>query len=263
MRQNESGIIKIRPSLLKSDRFAPSRFLISILFYVRNKLLPQAGKEAHMIKISPSILACDFLKLGDEIKDITAAGADMIHLDVMDGLFVSNISFGFPIVEAIRKESEATLDVHLMIDKPERYIERFVSVGTDMITFHIEATDEPRKCIEMIKSHGKSAAVAIKPNTPPESVFPYLSLCDMVLVMTVEPGYGGQALIESTLDKITILRAEALKNGYDIDIQVDGGINAANAPTVISRGANVLVAGSSVFKAKDRAHAIEALRCKN
>ena len=213
-----------------------------------------------MIKISPSILACDFTKLGEEIESIRLGGAEMAHLDVMDGIFVTNISFGLPVIESIRKSTSMFLDVHLMITKPERYIERFIDAGADLVTFHIEATDCPDKCIEMIKSKGKLAAISVKPNTPVEDVYPYLDRCDMILVMTVEPGYGGQALIPECLEKVKKLKAEIDKRGLAIDIQVDGGINEKNASDAKAAGANVLVAGSAVFKYEDRKSAIDKLR---
>ena len=213
-----------------------------------------------MIKISPSILACDFTKLGEEIESIRLGGAEMAHLDVMDGIFVTNISFGLPVIESIRKSTSMFLDVHLMITKPERYIERFIDAGADLVTFHIEATDCPDKCIEMIKSKGKLAAISVKPNTPVEEIYPYLDRCDMILVMTVEPGYGGQALIPECLEKVKKLKAEIDKRGLAIDIQVDGGINEKNASDAKAAGANVLVAGSAVFKYEDRKSAIDKLR---
>ena len=213
-----------------------------------------------MIKISPSILACDFTKLGEEIESIRLGGAEMAHLDVMDGIFVTNISFGLPVIESIRKSTSMFLDVHLMITKPERYIERFIDAGADLVTFHIEATDCPDKCIEMIKSKGKLAAISVKPNTPVEDIYPYLDRCDMILVMTVEPGYGGQALIPECLEKVKKLKAEIDKRGLAIDIQVDGGINEKNASDAKTAGANVLVAGSAVFKYEDRKSAIDKLR---
>ena len=213
-----------------------------------------------MIKISPSVLACDFTRLGEEVADIERAGADMVHLDVMDGRFVTNISFGLPIIEALRKKSDMVFDVHLMIVEPELYAKRFIDAGADIVTFHYEATEKSAELLDMIRANGAKAAISIKPNTPAEAVFPYLEKCDMVLVMTVEPGYGGQALIPETLDKVRILREEITKRGLSVDIQVDGGINSENAPEAIKAGANVLVAGSSVFKAKDRKEAIDALR---
>jgi len=213
-----------------------------------------------MIKISPSVLACDFTRLGDEVSDIEKAGADMVHLDVMDGVFVTNISFGLPVIQALRKKSNMIFDVHLMIDKPERYIDRFIDAGADILTFHIEACADTRAALEQIRKRGVKAAVSIKPNTPVSEVVPYLDTCDMVLVMTVEPGYGGQALIPETLDKVKELKAEIDKRGLTVDIQVDGGITVDNATLAKNAGANILVAGSSVFKASDRRTAIEALR---
>lgn len=213
-----------------------------------------------MIKISPSILACDFSRLGEEIESIRIAGAEMAHLDVMDGIFVTNISFGLPVIESIRKSTEMFLDVHLMITKPERYIDRFIDAGADLVTFHVEATDCPDKCIEIIKSRGKKAAISVKPNTPIEEIYPFLDSCDMILVMTVEPGYGGQTLIPECLEKVKKLKAEIDKRGLSVDIQVDGGINEKNAADAKAAGANVLVAGSAVFKYIDRKAAIDKLR---
>ena len=213
-----------------------------------------------MIKISPSILACDFTKLGEEIESIRLGGAEMAHLDVMDGMFVTNISFGLPVIESIRKSTSMFLDVHLMITQPERYISRFIDAGADLVTFHIEATDCPEECLEIIRSRGKKAAISVKPNTPIEDIYPYLDRCDMILVMTVEPGYGGQALIPECLEKVRKLKAEIDKRGLAIDIQVDGGINEKNADEAKSAGANVLVAGSAVFKYEDRKSAIDKLR---
>ena len=216
-----------------------------------------------MIKISPSILACDFNVLGAELENIKSAGADMAHLDVMDGMFVPNMSFGMPVIESIRKKSDMVFDVHLMIEAPERYIENFLDAGADIVTFHIEATNCPEKCIELIKSRGKKAAISIKPKTAPEAIYPYLEKCDMILVMTVEPGFGGQSLIPEMFDKVRAIRNKANELGIYIDIQVDGGINDKNAPLAIAAGANVLVAGSSVFKASDRRAAINSLRGNN
>lgn len=213
-----------------------------------------------MIKISPSILACDFSRLGEEIESIRIAGAEMAHLDVMDGIFVTNISFGLPVIESIRKSTEMFLDVHLMITKPERYIDRFIDAGADLVTFHVEATDCPDKCIEIIKSRGKKAAISVKPNTPIEEIYPFLDSCDMILVMTVEPGYGGQALIPECLEKVKKLKAEIDKRGLSVDIQVDGGINEKNAADAKAAGANVLVAGSAVFKYANRKAAVDKLR---
>ena len=213
-----------------------------------------------MIKISPSMLAADFTKLGEELADIERAGADMVHLDVMDGVFVTNISFGLPVVAALRNVSAMVFDVHLMIVDPEKYVARFADAGADIITFHYEATKDTAATLKMIRDKGVRAAVSVKPGTPIEEIYPYLDLCDMVLVMTVEPGYGGQKLIPETLEKARKLRAEIIKRGLNLDIQVDGGINDKNAHEAIAAGANILVAGSAVFKAKDRKLAIDALR---
>ena len=213
-----------------------------------------------MTKISPSVLAADFTKLGEEVKDIENAGADMVHLDVMDGKFVTNISFGLPVIEALRKKSDMVFDVHLMIDSPEVYIDRFIDAGADIVTFHTEATKDVDGCINIIKNRGKKAAVSVKPNTPIETVYTYLPKCDMVLVMSVFPGFGGQKFIPESLDKLRQVKAIADKLGLDIDIQIDGGVSAENVALVKDAGANVIVAGSAVFKAEDRAKTIAALK---
>lgn len=213
-----------------------------------------------MTKISPSVLASDLSRLAEEVIEIEKAGAEMAHLDVMDGHFVPNMSFGMPVIECLRKHSNIIFDVHLMISEPEKYAKRFSDAGADIITFHYEATEDPKKLLSDIRSWGKKAAISIKPATPASVVFPLLELCDMILVMTVEPGYGGQKLIPECLDKVAEIRSEANRRGIEIDIQVDGGINPENAPVAVKCGANVLVAGSSVFKAQDRKAAIDALR---
>lgn len=213
-----------------------------------------------MAKISPSVLACDLSNLAAEVAEIELAGADMVHLDVMDGVFVTNMSFGMPIIESLRKKSEMVFDVHLMIVHPEKYAERFIDAGADILTFHYEACDKPAELLDLIRSRGVRSAISIKPATPPEAVYPLLEKCDMVLVMTVEPGYGGQALIPETLEKVTTLKEEIKRRGLNVEIEVDGGINAKNAHTAVAAGADILVAGSAVFNASDRRAAIDALR---
>ena len=213
-----------------------------------------------MTKISPSVLAADLANLAAEVKDISDAGADMVHLDVMDGAFVTNISFGLPVIESLRKTSDMIFDVHLMIEKPERYAERFIDAGADILTFHFEACDNPCELLDAIRSMGVMAGISVKPATPIECVYPLLDKCDMVLVMTVEPGYGGQKLIPETLEKVRKLKAELEKRGLDVEIQVDGGITQENAAEAINAGATILVAGSSVFKSENRKQAIDSLR---
>ncbi len=213
-----------------------------------------------MTKISPSILAADFSKLGEEILSIKNAGAEMVHLDVMDGIFVTNISFGLPVIESLRKTSDMFFDTHLMITEPERYIDRFIDAGADSITFHIEATKDVDGCIDIIKKRGIKAAISVKPGTEIEAVYPYLERCDMILVMTVEPGYSGQQLIPECVEKIRKLKAEIVNRSLDVEIQVDGGVAADNAKTLIDAGADILVAGSAVFKYVDRKAAIDLLR---
>ena len=194
--------------------------------------------------LSPSILSADFKKLGEELETIDKAGAEYVHVDVMDGLFVKSISFGMPVIKSARSATDKVFDVHLMIDKPERYIDEFINAGADGVTFHIEATDKPKECIEMIQKRGKKAAISINPKTPVSAIEKYFDKVDMVLVMSVEPGYGGQKYIESVNEKIAYIRE---KMGSDFDIEVDGGINANNIDNAINAGANIIVAGTAVF----------------
>ena len=213
-----------------------------------------------MVKISPSLLSCDFSKMGEELSAIKNASANWAHLDVMDGSFVNNISFGIPVIAGIRKSSDIFFDVHLMIDEPIRYVKRFADAGADLITFHYEATNNVKGTIEEIRKCGKKVGLSIKPNTPAEVVYPYLSICDLILVMTVEPGFGGQSIIMPCIDKVKEIRDKADKSGIHIDIQVDGGITEENAHLAIKAGANVIVAGSAVFKSPDMKKTISKLR---
>ena len=213
-----------------------------------------------MIKISPSVLSADFANLATDIKKVEAAGAEYLHLDVMDGEFGPNITFGAPVISAIRKYSGMVFDVHLMTDRPERYIDDFVSAGADIITIHQESTKEPLEVLRAIRKAGKKAAISVKPNTPVEAIFPYLEELDMVLIMTVEPGFGGQKLIPSTLPKIKALREYIISKGLNVDIEVDGGIGPDNIGLVTSQGANVIVAGSAIFKTEDYGVTIQRMR---
>ena len=198
--------------------------------------------------LSPSILAADFAKLGEQIEAVKKAGARYLHIDEMDGQFVPTISFGMPVIRSIRKASELFFDVHLMIDRPERMIERFAESGADLINFHIEANGDPEGTIRRIHSLGKKAAITINPGTPVSAIEPYLEMVDMVLVMTVEPGYGGQKMIVSCLDKVKELRRIADECRLSFDIEVDGGITPENVSMALEAGANVIVAGSAVFR---------------
>lgn len=213
-----------------------------------------------MIKISPSVLASDFSALGAEAKRMEDCGADYLHLDVMDGRFVPNITFGAPVIGSIRNKTNLVFDVHLMIDTPLDYIEDFRKSGADIIVFHIESSSPVQETVDKIISCGCRAGISVKPKTPVEEVFPYLDKLDMVLVMTVEPGFGGQSFMYETMDKIKALRSEIKRRGLSTDIQVDGGINAKTVETAAAAGANVFVAGSAVFGAEDASKAISELR---
>lgn len=215
--------------------------------------LPKPGT----IEIAPSILSADFAGLADEIAQVASAGVKMVHLDIMDGHFVPNITIGPIVVEKLRKCCSLTLDAHLMISQPAKYAERFVQAGADHVTFHIEVTDEPEKLIDKLHNLGVTAGVSLNPETPVESIEKIARLCDMILVMTVHPGFGGQQFMPEAAEKIIRVRQII---GPDIRLEVDGGINPQNVATVVSYGADTIVAGNAIFAKPDRLSAIEAIR---
>ncbi len=216
------------------------------------------------IKIAPSMLSADFSKMGEELSRVENAGADVIHLDVMDGVFVPNITFGIKMVKDLRKVTSLPLDCHLMIVNPQNYVEQFAKAGADYITVHYEACKENlENVLKLIKTHGVKCGLVINPDTPVEKVENLISLCDMVLVMSVFPGFGGQSFIASVLDKCRAIRRIIDQNGYNCLIEIDGGINDETAKLAVGAGCDVLVAGSAVFNAKDVGATIEKLRCKD
>ncbi len=213
-----------------------------------------------MIKIAPSILSADFANLERDIRKVHSA--DYLHVDVMDGVFVPNITIGIPVVQSIRKATDMILDVHLMIDRPVRYVEQFCQAGADIVTVHVEADSEENtgRALDLIRAQGKRAGVVLKPGTPAEAALPFLDKCSMALVMTVEPGFGGQKFMEDMMPKLRRLRQWIDERGLDCELEVDGGVDPVTCMTVIANGASVLVAGSAVYKAQDIPARIRELR---
>ena len=214
-----------------------------------------------MIKLSPSILSADFSDLGRDIRALKENGAEYVHCDVMDGNFVPNISFGFPIIKDIRKVTDLVLDVHLMIDRPVRYVERFCEAGADIVTIHVEADTEEntRKALELIRACGKKAAISVKPKTPAEAILPFLPLCDLILVMTVEPGFGGQSFMADMMPKVRKIRSIIDEQHPGCELEVDGGVGLETGRVCAENGADVFVAGSAYFKAEDKAAFVRAI----
>lgn len=216
-----------------------------------------------MIQIAPSMLSADFLHLEKDVEMVNGC-ADIFHLDIMDGVLVPNISYGFPVIEAIAKKAVKPMDAHLMIVHPEKYFERFAKTGVKMMSFHLEAADrdgnDPAEMLDMIKSYGIKAGLAINPDIAPERVYPYLDKADYILVMSVFAGFGGQKFIETTYDRIREIKSEITRIGSSCKIEVDGGVSPSNASALAAAGAEILVAGSAVFKAEDPASTVEAMR---
>lgn len=212
-----------------------------------------------MIKISPSVLTADFLTLSDKLKEFERSGVDMVHLDVMDGQFVPNISFGVPVIKSIKEHTDLPLDIHLMIDKPHRYLDDFLKYA-DILSFHYEAGSDNEETLKQIRKAGVRSCITIKPATKAEDIFDLLDFCDMVLVMSVEPGFGGQKFMPEALEKLSALKEEIKRRNLDIDLEVDGGINAETAKSAVSAGANVLVAGSFIFSSEDTEKTVKYLK---
>ena len=212
-----------------------------------------------MVKLSPSVLTADFLTLRDVIPQFEKSGVDMLHLDVMDGIFVPNISFGIPVIKSIKAHTNLPLDVHLMIDRPHRYIKEFAEVA-DYLGFHYEAGSDVAETLKEIRALGVKSCLTIKPVTTPEEIFEFLPLCDMVLVMSVEPGFGGQKFMPNSLDKVRKIKAEAEKQGLNLEIEIDGGINAETAPLAVEAGVTVLVAGNYIFSAENIEETVKSVK---
>ena len=214
-----------------------------------------------MVKIAPSMLSADFLHLESDVEMVNR-NADIFHLDIMDGVFVPNISYGFPLVEAIAQKADKPLDAHLMIVNPENYVERFAKAGVSMLSFHLNAAKEPLSLVKRIRELGMTPGIAINPDIPVESLFPYIKDCGFVLIMSVFAGFGGQKFIPQTLDRLAAVKAEIRRTGADCLVEVDGGISPDNASAVVNAGADILVAGSSVFRGADPAVAIASMRLR-
>lgn len=212
-----------------------------------------------MAIIAPSLLSADFTRMGEEVREIEAVGAKVLHIDIMDGHFVPNLTFGYSMVKALRPITEMVFDVHLMMTDPADYIENFAKAGSDVITVHVECDSDPGQCIDLIHKCGKKAGLSIKPKTAPEALFPYLDRLQHILVMTVEPGFGGQSMMPDCLDKITAIKAECDRRGLAVPVMIDGGVNAANIRRAAEAGADMMVAGNAVFGASDRAAAFNEL----
>lgn len=215
-----------------------------------------------MLKVSPSVLSADFANLGREIESVNQSGSDYVHVDIMDGCFVPNISIGFPVVKAIQRTSRLPLDVHLMIDRPLRYVEQFCKAGASILTLHLEADtgENIAEALRRIRDNGVRAGLSIKPGTPASALFPYLELCDLVLVMTVEPGFGGQSFMEDMMPKLKEIRSWLDERQLSCELEVDGGINPKTASICAKNGADVFVAGSAFFAAADRGDFVAAIK---